>query len=129
MIQIQDAVLYVTRKPINNTYYIQVTLYINIKNIGTKIVSVKSITVDNYNVTTTKGTLTFPTITLNPGQTWTASYFVYFVNYKVGTTTYNGTRVPYSPEWDSGSEHLVTVYYQVLGQPGIQSVNAKVTVT
>ncbi len=118
MIQIQDAVLYRTLKDFtlpNGTAITQmeVTLQINIKNIGQRVVTLTNITVDDYPV---EG---FTQVSLNPGQTYSGTYAVVIEG---------STKFPYKPEWDSGTEHVVKVYYQVLGQPSIQVESTKATV-
>ena len=112
MLQIQDLVLYRTIKyyqaPINKNL-MTVTLQISVKNVGQRVVTLKNVTVDNIYV---RG---FEEVSLNPGQVYTATYDVL-------------DNVDYSPDWDTGTEHIVTVYYQVLGQPDIQKVSAKASV-
>ncbi len=110
-LQIQDAVLYRVVKYIssNNSYRTEVTLQISVKNIGQRVIKIKDIIVDSINITS------FKEILLSPGQIYTGSYVVF-------------NKQGYYPDWDIGTEHIITVYYQVLGQPGVQKVSAKVPV-
>ncbi len=117
-IEIQDAVLYRTLKDIslpNGTTFTQmtVTLQISVKNIGQRVVTLTNITVDDNAV---KG---FTQVSLNPGQVYSGTFDVL-----VG----GEYRFVYNPAWDSGTEHIVKVFYQVLGQPNIQSETTKATV-
>ncbi len=111
MLQIQDAVLYRTIKyyPQLGENRLSVTLQISIKNVGQRVVTITNITVDNL------PTKNFQAVSLNPGQVFSGSYSIL-------------KDVKYNPKWDTGTEHTVTVYYKVLGQPTTQSIQTKATV-
>ncbi len=111
VLEIQDAVLYRTIKyyPQLGENRLSVTLQISIKNVGQRVVTIKNITVDGLS------TKNFQPVSLNPGQVFSGTYTV-FKNAK------------YNPKWDTGTEHTVEVYYQVLGQPAVQKVATKAAV-
>jgi len=122
LLMIQDATFYLAVKTqqINETYsvnWISVEVQLSLKNIGDRIVTVTDIKVDGiYPVTG------FTRFNLNPGQVQTLSYPV------VLNTATGETRILYTPEWERGTEHTVTVYYVVQGTTITQSATAKGTV-
>ncbi len=113
MLTIQDAILIVRHDP-DNYANKTVTLQISVKNTGDKVAVITKITVDGIPVFNATGG-TEP-IRLNPGQVYSGSFTVL------------QWRLDESGQWEAGTEHLVTVTYQILGQAGEQTVSQKVTV-
>ncbi len=105
VLAIQDATLIAKHNPGNT---MNVTLLINLKNQGDKIVKVKKITVDTTDVFTGE-------ITLRPGTTYSGTYSVYD-----GTAT---------SDWEVGTEHIVKVTYDVVGGNADQVITIKVRTT
>jgi len=113
---IQDATFYLAVKtdPTTGIDWISVELQLNLKNIGDRIITITNITVDGkYRV------LNFERINLNPGTSQLVSYTV------VLNPVTGDTQIEYTPEWERGTQHTVTVYYIVQGTTIEQSAVAK----
>jgi len=123
LLMIQTVAFYrsIKTQAINETYsvnWISVDLQLSLKNIGDRIITITDIKVDGkYPVSG------FSRFNLNPGQVQTVSYTV-VLNPATGET-----RILFTPEWESGTEHTVTVYYVIQGTTITQSATAKGTVT
>ncbi len=109
VLAIQDATLIAKHNPGNT---MNVTLLINLKNQGDKIVKVKKITVDTKDVFVAAAG---EEITIRPGTTYSKTYLVY-----------NGT---YTADWEVGTEHIVKVTYDVVGGNADQAITIKVRAT
>ncbi len=112
ILSIQDAILIVKH---NATNYANktVTLQISVKNQGDKVASITYIKVDG--IVVFNATAAGSPIRLNPGQVHSGSYKVF-----AGIDT--------AGQWEAGTEHIVTVTYQILGQAGEQTISQKITV-
>ncbi len=126
--QIVDGVIYIATFPqeINETYtiiWMSIELQISIKNVGDKIITIKNITVDGYDV---RG---FTPINLRPNMTYNGAYVVDL------PLESNITIIPppnavtiYDPNWERGTEHEVVVYYSLYGEKKICTTSATITV-
>ncbi len=108
-IEIQDAVLQVVH--VNDTYA-DVYLQIKIKNVGDQLVTIDKVEVDGYTPTEVSK---IQGVELRPGETFATSMKVRYIN---------PTLDP-DKAWETGTEHLVTVYYNTTTTTG-QQVSLKV---
>lgn len=125
-IQIVDLALIRSLKPyqLNETYstnWVSVELTITVKNTGDRVITLTGIKVDGkYDIAG------FTRVNINPGQTFTGSYSV-IVDPETGAT-----RILYEKAgayWETGTEHTVTISYQVVGTVHIQTISQKVMIT
>ncbi len=100
MLQVQDVTFYRTISPDGKT--MNVTLQYSVKNIGQRQIILVKISIPDANKTSTIN------VNLNPGQVYSGTIQV-LVNQN------------YTQAWDAGTEHIVTFYYKILGQPALQS--------
>ncbi len=114
VLTIQDAILYKVTKNLETGGYIhQIYLQISVKNNGDKVAELHYIKVDDilvYNYTAESA------IRLNPGQVQSLTKYV---------TTVTDDQID---QWQAGTEHVVSVTYQILGQAGEQTISQKITV-
>ncbi len=102
---IQDALIHVTHFP-NNT--IDAKLFINIRNVYEKTIKIKEIRVDGRTIWSGE------TI-IKPGVTYSNVYKVY-----------SG---PYDPSMEVGTEHTLTIVYDIVGGESNQSTTIKIRAT
>lgn len=125
-LQIIDSTLIRSLKPyqVNETYitfWVSVEVVVTIRNIGDRVVTLTDIKIDG--VYSVHG---FTRVNINPRQTFTGSYPV-IIDPEVGETKALYEKV--GAYWELGTEHVVTIYYQVTGTDDIQTISQKVLVT
>ncbi len=107
MLQVQDVTFFRTVSPDGTK--MTITLQYNVKNVGTRQITLLAVRVPDANKEFGIN------VKLNPGQTYTNTVTVL-------------DNVDYSPAWDSGTEHVVIFVYKVQGQPDNQTISQKGTV-